>query len=161
MAVHAASQRFDRIAEGVAVLLHVGEQGVEIVRFLKLLLSRNRDATVDEIREALVHGGLADAATGLVPNNSWGAGKLNVTAAIEWLRGNRRAREVASGGKASKAPGKRRQASGRKKAVHLAHEKALQLIDAYERPPMDPGGSLRLDVQGGDRSAGASYFFPD
>jgi trimethylamine--corrinoid protein Co-methyltransferase len=37
-------------------------------------------------------------------------------------------------------------AAGRKKAVHLAHEKALQLIDAYQRPPMDQGLEAELDA---------------
>jgi trimethylamine--corrinoid protein Co-methyltransferase len=37
-------------------------------------------------------------------------------------------------------------AAGRKKAVHLAHEKALELIDAYERPPMDTGLEAELDA---------------
>jgi trimethylamine--corrinoid protein Co-methyltransferase len=37
-------------------------------------------------------------------------------------------------------------AAGRKKAVHLAHEKALQLIDTYERPPMDQGLEEELDA---------------
>jgi trimethylamine--corrinoid protein Co-methyltransferase len=37
-------------------------------------------------------------------------------------------------------------AAGRKKAVHLAQEKALQLIDSYERPPMDPGLEAEIDA---------------
>jgi len=37
-------------------------------------------------------------------------------------------------------------AAGRKKAVHLAHEKALQLIDSYERPPMDQGLEAEIDA---------------
>jgi trimethylamine--corrinoid protein Co-methyltransferase len=37
-------------------------------------------------------------------------------------------------------------ASGRKKAVHLAHEKAEALIGAYERPPMDPGLEAEIDA---------------
>ncbi len=37
-------------------------------------------------------------------------------------------------------------AAGRKKAVHLGHEKALQLIDSYERPPMDPGLEAEIDA---------------
>jgi trimethylamine--corrinoid protein Co-methyltransferase len=30
--------------------------------------------------------------------------------------------------------------------VHLAREKALQLIDTYERPPMDPGMEKEIDA---------------
>jgi hypothetical protein len=30
--------------------------------------------------------------------------------------------------------------------VHLAHEKALELIDSYERPAMDPGLEAEIDV---------------
>jgi len=30
--------------------------------------------------------------------------------------------------------------------VHLAHEKALQLIDSYERPPMDQGLEEEIDA---------------
>ena len=32
---------------------------------------------------------------------------------------------------------------------------------SYTRPPILPGGSLRLDDQEGDVFAGESYFFPD
>jgi len=35
--------------------------------------------------------------------------------------------------------------AGRKQAVHLAHEKALKLIAAYERPPLDPGLEAEID----------------
>lgn len=37
-------------------------------------------------------------------------------------------------------------AAGRKEAVHLAHEKALQLIDSYDRPAMDPGLEAEIDA---------------
>jgi hypothetical protein len=30
--------------------------------------------------------------------------------------------------------------------VHLAREKALQLIDTYQRPPMDPGLEKEIDA---------------
>jgi trimethylamine--corrinoid protein Co-methyltransferase len=36
--------------------------------------------------------------------------------------------------------------AGRKQAVHLAHEKALKLIAAYERPPLDTGLEAELDA---------------
>ena len=37
-------------------------------------------------------------------------------------------------------------ASGRNDAVHLAHEKARALIEAYERPPMDQGLEAEIDA---------------
>jgi trimethylamine--corrinoid protein Co-methyltransferase len=37
-------------------------------------------------------------------------------------------------------------AAGRKEAVHLAHEKAMQIIDSYEHPPMDPGLEAEIDA---------------
>jgi len=37
-------------------------------------------------------------------------------------------------------------AAGRKEAVHLAHEKAMQLIDSYEQPAMDPGLEAEIDA---------------
>jgi trimethylamine--corrinoid protein Co-methyltransferase len=37
-------------------------------------------------------------------------------------------------------------AAGRKKAVHLAQEKALELIDSYQRPPLDPGLEAEIDA---------------
>jgi trimethylamine--corrinoid protein Co-methyltransferase len=37
-------------------------------------------------------------------------------------------------------------ASGKKEAVYLAHEKALQLIEAYQRPAMDPGLAAEIDA---------------
>ncbi|UCF98637.1 MAG: trimethylamine methyltransferase family protein [Spirochaetaceae bacterium] len=37
-------------------------------------------------------------------------------------------------------------AAGKKKAVHLAHEKAQTLIDSYERPPMDPGLEAEIEA---------------
>jgi trimethylamine--corrinoid protein Co-methyltransferase len=37
-------------------------------------------------------------------------------------------------------------ASGRRDAVQAAHERALQLIEAYERPPMDPALEAELDA---------------
>jgi trimethylamine--corrinoid protein Co-methyltransferase len=37
-------------------------------------------------------------------------------------------------------------AGGRKEAVHLAHEKALKLIDSYQQPAMDPGLEAEIDA---------------
>ena len=37
-------------------------------------------------------------------------------------------------------------AAGRKKAVHLAHEKALKVIDSYEQPFMDRGLEEEIDA---------------
>ncbi len=37
-------------------------------------------------------------------------------------------------------------AAGRKEAVHLAHEKALELIGSYERPAMDQGLEAEIDA---------------
>jgi trimethylamine--corrinoid protein Co-methyltransferase len=35
---------------------------------------------------------------------------------------------------------------GKTVVVHLAHEKALKLIDSYERPPMDSGMEEEIDA---------------
>ena len=37
-------------------------------------------------------------------------------------------------------------ATGKRDAVHLARDKALQLIDSYEKPPMDPGLAQDIDA---------------
>ena len=49
---------------------------------IALMLERNRNLTQQQVRDCLVNNARTDAFTGTVPNNNWGAGKLDAQAAF-------------------------------------------------------------------------------
>jgi subtilisin family serine protease len=56
--------------------------GPIVVGTIALMLQANPDLTTEDVRRILHETALADSLTGAVPNGDWGAGKLDITAAV-------------------------------------------------------------------------------